>query len=99
MKKPIVSMCELEFTSFGKGERFEAQRAPVSSEIGAKKLGYAVIKLAPGKRAWPFHSHHVVEEMFLLSADMAPCATLTRNTRSNRVISSARPPILPSHIN
>jgi len=66
MTRPIVSMNELKFSEFGKGERFRAERAPVSSQIGAKNLGYAVIKLAPGKRAWPYHSHHVIEEMFLI---------------------------------
>jgi len=64
MSKPIVNLDELEYGSFGKGEQFAAQRAAVSTRIGAGKLGYAVVKLAPGKRAWPYHSHHVAEEMF-----------------------------------
>lgn len=64
MSKPIISLSELAFTGFGKGDKFKAQRAPVSTQIGAKKLGYSVIKLEPGKRAWPYHSHHVIEEMF-----------------------------------
>jgi uncharacterized cupin superfamily protein len=64
MPKPIINLEELEFTEFGKGEKFRAERAPVSSAIGAKKLGYAVVRLTPGKRAWPYHSHYVVEEMF-----------------------------------
>jgi uncharacterized cupin superfamily protein len=24
------------------------------------------VRLVPGKRAWPYHSHHVIEEMFLI---------------------------------
>lgn len=64
MSKPIINLDELEYNEFGKGKEFAAQRAPVSTQIGAGKLGYAVVKLAPGKRAWPFHSHHVAEEMF-----------------------------------
>lgn len=66
MNKPIVNLRELKFSEFGKGERFLAERAPVSTLVGANKLGYSVIKLAPGKRAWPYHSHHVVEEMFFV---------------------------------
>jgi len=66
MSKPIINIDELEFNSFGKGEKFQADRAPVSPQIGARKLGYAVIRLEPGKRAWPYHSHHVVEEMFYI---------------------------------
>jgi uncharacterized cupin superfamily protein len=64
MSKPIINLDELEYTDFGKGEKFHAHRAPVSNQIGAEKLGYAVVRLEPGKRAWPYHSHHVIEEMF-----------------------------------
>ncbi len=64
MTRPIINIDELEFTTFGKGDRFEAARGPVAPLIGAEKLGYAVIRLKPGKRAWPYHSHHVIEEMF-----------------------------------
>jgi uncharacterized cupin superfamily protein len=64
MSKPIINLDQLEFSDFGKGGDFGARRAPVSTRIGASKLGYAVVTLAPGKRAWPYHSHHVAEEMF-----------------------------------
>jgi uncharacterized cupin superfamily protein len=66
MTKPLINLDDLEYTSFGKGEKFQARRAPVSPQIGAKKLGYAVIRLQPGKRAWPYHAHHVIEEMFYI---------------------------------
>ncbi|MBT8077780.1 MAG: cupin domain-containing protein [Gammaproteobacteria bacterium] len=66
MKKPIINLDELEYTEFGSGDKFHASRAPVSPNIGGKKLGYAVIRLEPGKRAWPYHSHHVIEEMFYI---------------------------------
>ena len=66
MTRPIINLDELEYMQFGKGERFGAARAPVADRIGAKKLGYAVIKLTSGKRAWPYHSHHVNEEMFFI---------------------------------
>lgn len=64
MSKPVINLDELHYSEIGKGDRFKAQRAPVSTQIGAKKLGYAVVSLKPGKRAWPYHSHHVNEEMF-----------------------------------
>lgn len=64
MSKLIINKDELEFTESGKGEDFRSSRASVSTRIGASKLGYAVVRLAPGKRAWPYHSHYVNEEMF-----------------------------------
>ena len=64
MGAPVINIDALEYARFGKGDRFQADRAPVSSHIGAEKLGYAVIRLQPGKRAWPYHAHYVIEEMF-----------------------------------
>ena len=66
MIKPIINIDNLEYREFGKGEKFRARRAPVSDRIGAQKLGYAVVRLEPGKRAWPYHSHYVIEEMFYI---------------------------------
>ena len=68
MARPIINIDELDYTSFGKGEKFHADRAPVSTRIGAEQLGYAVIRLQPGKRAWPYHAHYAIEEMFYVLA-------------------------------
>ena len=68
MGAPVINIDALEYARFGKGDRFQADRAPVSSQIGAEKLGYAVIRLQPGKRAWPYHAHCVIEEMFYVIA-------------------------------
>ncbi|MEJ2127462.1 MAG: cupin domain-containing protein [Woeseiaceae bacterium] len=64
MNKPVINVEDLEYKAFGKGDKFHAERGQVSPLIGAKQLGYAVIRLQPGKRAWPYHSHHATEEMF-----------------------------------
>ena len=64
MSRRIMNLDELKYTEFGKGENFNAERAPISDNIGAEKLGYAVVRLKPGKRAWPYHSHYVNEELF-----------------------------------
>ena len=64
MPKPLINIDELEYREFGKGARFRARRADVAARIGAEKLGYGVVRLAPGKRAWPYHAHYVIEEMF-----------------------------------
>ena len=65
-KSPVLNIADVDYAEFGKGERFAAKRGPVSPRIGAKRLGYAVIRLAPGKRAWPYHAHRVIEEMFFV---------------------------------
>lgn len=47
-------------------ERYAPQVAMLSALVGATKLGFNLIVLAPGKRAFPFHSHRTNEEAFLV---------------------------------
>jgi uncharacterized cupin superfamily protein len=66
MTKPVINLDELEFKKFGHGDTFAAERGGVGDRIGAAKLGYGVVVLEPGKRAWPYHSHVANEEMFFI---------------------------------
>jgi uncharacterized cupin superfamily protein len=67
MNSPVVHIDELEFTrDLRHGEKFEAKMAPVAPRVGARKLGYNITVVPPGKRAFPFHSHHANEEMFFV---------------------------------
>lgn len=47
-------------------ERFDARMGFIGPAIGAQKLGYNLTAVPPGKRAFPFHNHHVNEEMFFV---------------------------------
>ncbi len=47
-------------------ERYDLRRGEISTRIGARKLGYRLTVVAPGKRACPFHSHRGEEEMFFI---------------------------------
>jgi uncharacterized cupin superfamily protein len=67
MSRPVINVDELEFTrELRHGDRFEARIAPVGPLLGARKLGYNVTAVAPGKRAFPFHNHHANEELFFI---------------------------------
>jgi uncharacterized cupin superfamily protein len=73
MTEPIINISEIEFAPLpvampeSAREKFEgAVFAQVAKKIGAQKLGYNVTVLPPGKRAFPFHSHRVNEEMFFI---------------------------------
>ncbi len=61
-----MNIKDVEYRAWEHGDRFEAQLGGISSQIGARKLGYNVTVLAPGKRAFPFHCHRVNEEMFFV---------------------------------
>jgi uncharacterized cupin superfamily protein len=45
-----------------------ARMGLIGPAIGARKLGYNVTALPPGRRAFPFHAHRVNEEMFFVLA-------------------------------
>lgn len=64
--KPIINADDVAFVHHTHGDRFEARDGSASSAIGCKLLGCSVIDVPPGKRAWPFHNHHVNEEMFVI---------------------------------
>lgn len=43
--------------------RFDARIGAIGARVGAKKLGYNVTAVPPGKSAFPCHNHWVNEEM------------------------------------
>ncbi|HEV8343774.1 MAG TPA: cupin domain-containing protein [Candidatus Binatia bacterium] len=45
------------------GLSFGGARQRVGAAIGAKKLGYSLFTVPPGKAAFPYHLHHTNEEM------------------------------------
>jgi len=49
-------------------ERYDARMAAIGQQLGARRLGYNITAIPPGKRAFPLHSHRENEEMFLVLA-------------------------------
>lgn len=74
MTKPIINIADVELeprpTEFAPSgaaaERFDARMGFIGPRIGAQKLGYNITAVPPGKRAFPFHNHHINEEMFFV---------------------------------
>jgi uncharacterized cupin superfamily protein len=76
MRKPILNIADVEFRQLGHGvdfpgasgapEKFSCKLGDIGRRLGAQKLGYNVTVVPPGKRAFPFHSHRVNEEMFFV---------------------------------
>ncbi len=66
MVKPIMNLDEVEFDDIEENGRYTSSRARFSQQIGAKKLGYNLTVLPPGKVQCPFHSHRGEEEMFFV---------------------------------
>lgn len=75
MTKPVINLADVELSprpaAFAPPEsmndRYGGVRiGRIGPVVGARKLGYNLTAVPPGKRAYPFHVHRVNEEMFLV---------------------------------
>lgn len=66
MTNPIINLDALAFDDVEANGLYTSRRASISTHIGARKLGYNLTVLPPGKAQCPFHCHHGEEEMFLI---------------------------------
>jgi uncharacterized cupin superfamily protein len=64
--RPLINLDEVPLESHAHGMRFEASTGAIAPLIGARKLGYRLVVVPAGKCAWPYHLHHVNEEMFFI---------------------------------
>lgn len=63
-KGPVRNIDDAELMDFmSPGGRFKTKVCRMGPAIGAEKLGATLTVLEPGKKAFPFHAHHVNEEM------------------------------------
>ena len=65
---PILNIDEVHLERQFHGATFDVNVGAIGLRIGAKRLGYRLCKVPPGKRAWPYHSHYANEEMFFILA-------------------------------
>ncbi len=74
LNKPVLNINEVElvprpaeFAPDGPAaDVFGVSTAQIGRPLGAKKLGYNLSSVPPGKAAYPFHCHRENEEMFLI---------------------------------
>ncbi|GEP53255.1 cupin domain-containing protein [Reyranella soli] len=62
----IVNIADLPLRDGGNGKGFQAKLGRAGPLLGLKKLGCSLTIVPPGKRAWPFHRHHVMDELFYI---------------------------------
>lgn len=66
MTHPILNLDRADFDDVEEEGIYTSMRASLGSRIGARRLGYNLTVLPPGKVQCPFHCHHSEEEMFLI---------------------------------
>ena len=59
----IINIAELALRDGGNGKGFQAKLGRAGPLLGLKRLGCSLTIVPPGKRAWPFHRHHVTDEL------------------------------------
>ncbi|WJW76435.1 cupin domain-containing protein [Thiohalobacter sp. IOR34] len=65
-KPPILNIDAVSLEDWVHGDGFAARLGAIGRHLGARKLGYRLVVLPPGKAAWPLHAHYVNEEMFFI---------------------------------
>ena len=74
MPRPFVNLDDIEFSDIEDNGYYASRRAQFSAGIGARKLGYNLTVLPPGKAQCPFHSQPV----------SIPTRTRSSSARANR---------------
>ena len=64
--KPIVNIDDASYTDRGNGKQFVVKIARMGPLLGLNGLGCSVHVVPPGKKAFPFHRHHVADELFYI---------------------------------
>ncbi|MEJ2117787.1 MAG: cupin domain-containing protein [Alphaproteobacteria bacterium] len=58
-----MNIADVSLSEVGNGNQFVVNWGRVGRTLGLKKLGCAVHVVPPGKKAFPFHRHHVLDEL------------------------------------
>ena len=66
MTRPVVNIDDVPLKDQGQGARFAVKWGRAGPMVGLTGLGCAVHAVPPGKRAFPFHRHHVLDELFFI---------------------------------
>ena len=60
----IVNLADVPLKDAGNGKRFQARIGRAGPMLGLAGLGCTLTVVPPSKRAYPFHRHHVFNELF-----------------------------------
>jgi len=88
---PVLNISGANYTPLpALAPKYGAERWNVGTALGAQQLGMSVVKIPPGKAAFPYHNHYAIEEVFYIlegNGDMIMDKIRFQN-RLNRVILS-----------
>ncbi len=72
-----IHVDEAEWAVHGTCEGCRWESKEIDALIGARRLGYRLLRLPPGQAPFPYHFHHVTEELFQILE--GECTVITRS--------------------
>jgi uncharacterized cupin superfamily protein len=63
-EKPVINVNDVPLVERGNGKSFAVKWGRVGPALGLNALGCAIHVVPAGKKAFPFHRHHVMDELF-----------------------------------
>ena len=63
--KPVINLADVPLRDGGNGKEFKAKIGSFGKAIGSK-IGAMLHVVEPGNKAFPYHNHHVTEELFVI---------------------------------
>jgi uncharacterized cupin superfamily protein len=66
MSKPVINLADLALRDVGNGRGFKAKVSSFADQIGSTGIGCMLHVVEPGCKAFPFHVHHQIHELFII---------------------------------
>ena len=64
--KPVMNIADVQLRDNKHGETFEAKIGSFGRMIGSTGIGVMLHVVEPGKKAFPYHAHHMTQELFVI---------------------------------
>jgi uncharacterized cupin superfamily protein len=65
-ERPVIHIDDVPLLDRSNGKQFAVKWGRAGPLLGLNGLGCAVHIVPPGKKAFPFHRHHVMDELFFI---------------------------------
>jgi uncharacterized cupin superfamily protein len=72
-QRRIINIADVALADNGDGKDFVARIGRVGAGLGSTGIGCMLTVVPPGKRAFPFHRHHVIDELFYIIEGEGTC--------------------------
>ncbi len=64
--RPVINLADVPLRPSGNNPHFKAQVSSFGPMIGSKGMGCMLHVVEPGEKAFPFHNHHQIHELFVI---------------------------------